>query len=117
MILHVKQDDHSIPEIETHELYRTLSLSVVYDVYIYNLLKFIRFSTNDWFDKFYEPHISLQSYNTGNSCFNHLPVRLDVEYIQSIRCFNVAPAKLCVSMSDYPFKMNYKKVVSESYGP
>ena len=47
------------------------------------------------------------------------PVRLDVErnfaIFQSIKCFNVAPAQLCVPMSDYAFKMNYKRIVLDSY--
>ena len=28
----------------------------------------------------------------------------------------VVPAQFCVPMSDYAFKINYKNVISESYG-
>ena len=56
------------------------------------------------FDEVYEPHLSLQNYNTRNFRFNLPPVRLDVEryfaIFQSIKCFTVAPAQLCVPMSD-----------------
>ena len=65
IILHVKQDDHNISEIGTHELYRTLSVLKPHDVYNYNLLKYIRFTMNDGprlLEKFYEPHLSLQNY-------------------------------------------------------
>ena len=69
------------------------------------------------FEEFYEPHLSLQNYHTRNSRFNLPPVRLDVErnfaIFQSIKCFNLAPAQLCVSMSDYAFRMNYKMIVLE----
>ena len=48
------------------------------------------------FEKFCEPHLSLQNYHTRNLRFNFPPVRLDVEknftIFQSIKCFNVAPA-------------------------
>ena len=92
-------------------------------MYNYNLPKFIRFTMNDrprLFEEFYEPHLSLQNDHTRNSGFNLPPVRLDVErnitIFQSLKCFNVAPAQLCVPMSDYVFKMNYKKIVLQSYG-
>ena len=66
------------------------------------------------FEKFHEPHLSLQNYHSRNSSFNLLPDRLDVErnftVFQSIKCFNVAPAQLCVPMSDYANKINYKNI-------
>ena len=53
-------------------------------------------------------------------CFIRPPARLDVErnfaIFQCIKCFNVAPAQLCVSMSDYAFKVNYRRIVLDSYG-
>ena len=75
------------------------------------------------FEEFYGPHLSLQNYHTRNSRFNIPPVRLDVErnfailsIFLSKKCFNVAPAQLCVPMSDYAFKVNYKRIVLDSYG-
>ena len=72
------------------------------------------------FEKFHEPHLSLQNYHSRNSSFNLLPDRLDVErnftVFQSIKCFNVAAAQLCVLMSDYVFKVNLKRIVLESSG-
>ena len=66
------------------------------------------------FEEFYEPHLSLQNYHTRNSHFNLPPVRLEVErnftIFQTIKCFNVAPAQLCVPMSDYALKMNSKRM-------
>ena len=123
ILLHVKQDDYNIPEIGTHELYRSLSVLKFHDVCNYNLLKIIRFAMKDrskLFEKIYEPHLSLQNYYTRNLCFNLPPVRLDVErnfaIFQSIICFNVALAQLCVPMFNYAFKLNYKMVVLEGYG-
>ena len=73
-----------------------------------------------YIEEFYEPRISLRSYHTRNSRFNPSPVRLDVErnftIFQSMKYFNVAPAQLSVTMFAYAFKMNYKKVVLDSYG-
>ena len=72
MILQVKQDDHNIPEIGTHQLYTTLSVLKLYDVYNYNLLKFIRFAMNDRFqifEKISEPLLCLQNYYSRNSLF------------------------------------------------
>ena len=66
------------------------------------------------FEVFYERHLSLQHLNTRNTGSNLLPVRLDVErnltILQRIQCFDVAPAQLCVPMSDYAFQMKYKTV-------
>ena len=98
IILHVKQDDQNIPEIGVHELYRTLSVLKLYDVYSYNLLKFIRFAMNDrpkLFEEFYEPHLSLQNYHTRNSRFNLHPVRLDVE--KELRFFSKYKIFQCCS--------------------
>ena len=68
----------------------------------------------------HEPYMSLQSYRTRNSRFNLPLVRLDVErnfiIFLSIKCFNVAPVQLCVPMSDYAFKVNYERIVLDSYG-
>ena len=72
------------------------------------------------FEEFYEPHLLLQNYHTRSSRFNLSPVKLDVEsnfaIFQSIKCFNVAPAQLCVPMSDYASKVNYKSIVLFSNG-
>ena len=72
------------------------------------------------FDEFYEPHLSLKNHHIRNSCFNLPLFRLDVErnfvIFQRIKCFNVAPAQLCVPTSDYAFKVNYKLIVLHSYG-
>ena len=79
ILLNVKQDDHNIPEIGIHELYRTLSVLRLYDVYNYNLLIFIIFAMNNrskLFEEFFEPHLSLQNYHARNSLFNLPPVRL-----------------------------------------
>ena len=94
-----------------------------HDEYNYYLLKFIRFAMNNRYKLFKEfmNHIYLYKnyYHTRNQRFNLPPVKLDVERnltsFQSIKCFNIASAQLCVPMSDYAFKMNYKKVVLESY--
>ena len=55
------------------------------------------------FEKFYEPHLSLQNYHAINSRLNLLPVRLDVgknfSTFQRIKCFNVVSGQLCVPMS------------------
>ena len=104
--------------------YRTTYVCLrLHDVHNYYLLKFIRFTMNDrtkLFEEFHELHLSLQNYHTRNSCFNLLPVRLDVKrnftIFQNTKCFNVAPAQLCVPLSDYVIKINYEKVVLESYG-
>ena len=52
------------------------------------------------FEEFYEEHLILQNYHTRNSHFNLPPVILVVErnfvIFKSIKCFNVAPAHLCV---------------------
>ena len=63
IILHVKQNYHNVPEIGTHELYRTL---YVHTVYNYNLLKFIRSVMNDrtqLFEEFHEQYLSYQNYD------------------------------------------------------
>ena len=121
MLFHVKQDDLDIPEIGTRELYRTLFVLKFHDVYNCDLLKLIRLALNDrpeLFEEFYDPYLSLQHYDTRNSRFYLPPVKLDVErnfpIFQSIKCFNVASTQLCVPMSTYALKTNYKKVVLES---
>ena len=61
--------DHNITQIGTHELYRTVSILKLHDVYNYNLLKFIGFAMNDrsrLFEEFYEPNLYLQNYHTSN---------------------------------------------------
>ena len=67
------------------------------------------------FEEFCEPYLSLQNYHTRNSRFNFPPVRLDVKrnfaIFQSRKYFNVAPAQLCVPMSNYASKVNYKSVM------
>ena len=56
------------------------------------------------FEEFYEPHLFLQNYHARNTRFNLSPVRLDTEsnfnIFQCMKCFNVAPAQLCVPMSE-----------------
>ena len=98
--------------------YIELCLLKLCDVYNYDLLKFIRFAMSDrpkLFEEFYEPHLSRQNHHIRNSRFNLPPVRLDVErnftIFQGIKCFNVAPAQLCVLMSDYACEIIYKLVV------
>ena len=88
-----------------------------------NLLKCIRFAMNDrpkLFEEFYEPQIYLYNYHTRNSRFNLPPGRLNAErnfaIFQSMKCFNVTPAQLCVPVSDYVFKVNCKRIVIDSYG-
>ena len=54
------------------------------------------------FELFYELHLSLQNDSKRNLRFKLPPVRLDVFFL-SIKRFNVAPAQLCVPMSDYAF--------------
>ena len=72
------------------------------------------------FEELYEPHLSLQNYHTKNAHFNLPLVRLDTErnctIFQNIKCFNVALVQLCVPISDYAFKVNYKRIVLDSYG-
>ena len=68
----------------THELYRTLSVLKLCDVYKYNynLLKFIRFTINGkpkLFGEFYETHLCFLNYHTRNSRFNLPPIRLDLD--------------------------------------
>ena len=90
----------------------SLPVLKLHDLYDYNLLEFIRFTM-----KIFMNHIYLfLNYHTRNSQFN-LTSQLDWKLKGTrIECFNVAPAQLCVTMSDYSFKINYKIVVLESYG-
>ena len=64
-------------------------------------------------------HSVLHDDHTRNSRDNLPPLRLDVErsftIFHSLKCFSVAPAQLCVPMSD-DFKMNNKRIVLGSYG-
>ena len=62
-------------------------------------------------EAFYEAYCKIR--------FNFHPVRLDDErnltIFQSV-CFYVALAQLCALMSERALKINYKKVILESYG-
>ena len=44
---HVELNYHNIPHIGTHELYKTLSVLKLHDVFNNYMLKFIRFEIND----------------------------------------------------------------------
>ena len=55
-------------------------------------------------------NLFLQNDHTKKSCFNLPLVKLDDEnnfiIFQSKKCFNVAPAQLCVHLSDYAVEIN-----------
>ena len=66
----------------TPEIYRTLSVLKLHDVYNYSLLWFICFAMNDGpklFKEYYELHLWLQNDHTRNSRFNLPSVRFTVE--------------------------------------
>ena len=93
---------YKILEIGTHEVYRTLYVLKLRDVYNYDLFKLIKVAMNDrfkLFEEFYKPHLSLKKYYTRNSRFYRPSVRLDVGrnfiIFQRIKCLILLLPSLC----------------------
>ena len=121
-ILRVERDHNNIPMVSVNEMYGSLNLLQIEDIYRYTLLKFLHlvlYKNFVIFNEYYIPLLPSHRYTTRNKRINLPVVRLEVErhfaLFQSCKLMNELPEELLEPQSDHTLKVKYKRFAMSRY--